>query len=59
MSLAEGATDNFDEIVYAILPFLVPVKRLDMYLYKLKKDGTEEDLNLPAKHPEVLIFTES
>lgn len=55
MSLAEGATDNFDEIVYAILPFLVPVKRLDMYLYKLKKDGTEEDLNLPAKHPEATL----
>ncbi len=55
MSLAKEATDNFDEIVYAILPFLVPIKRLDMHLYTLKKDDTENDSNLPVTYPEATL----
>lgn len=55
MSLAEEATDNFDEIVYAILPFLVPIKRLDMHLYALKKDDSEKETSLPVTYPEATL----
>lgn len=51
VSLAEDATDNFDEVVCAILPFLVPIKKSDNYFFKLRKD----EMSIPERFPEATL----
>lgn len=51
-SLAEQAGEEFPEVVEAVLPYLVPVARLDMIFYRALNDAED---SIAHKFPEPLL----